>query len=90
MLSNTHALLKHNLPTEAIEAHMYPSLTYRSLISVGQLCNAGYQLVFDQDKVEAISPTNTVDMVGTRDRSTSLYLTPMDPTDEHQTAVTPT
>ena len=79
MLSSAHALLKHNLPQNAREANTYPDLTYQSLISVGQLCDAGYRVVFDQDKVEAISRKNTIDMVGTRDRTTGLYLTPMDP-----------
>ena len=79
MLSNAHALLKHNLPQPAREANTYPELTYRSLISVGQLCDAGYRVVFDQDKVEAISRNNTIDMVGTRDTTTGLYLTPMNP-----------
>ena len=80
MLSNAHALLKLNLPQHAREANTYPDLTYRSLISVGQLCDAGYRVVFDQNKVEAISKNNTIDMVGTRDKTTGLYLTPMDPT----------
>ena len=90
MLSNARALLKHNLPRDARKAHTFPGLTYRSLISVGQLCDAGYRVIFDEDKVEAISKTNTVDMVGTRDRPTGLYLTPMNPEDNVQPSTPPT
>ena len=89
MLSNAHALLKHNLPRDAREAHTYPDLTYSSLLSVGQLCDAGYRVVFDKNKVKVISKTNTVDMVGTRDRTTGLYLTPMNPKETMQPNTSP-
>ena len=80
MKSSAQAMTKHNLPPEARKAHTYPGLTYRSLLSVGQICNTRYRVVFDDDKVQAISKTtNSVDLVGYRDPSTGLYHTPMEP-----------
>ena len=80
MKSSTQAMTKHNLPPEARKAHTYPGLTYQSLLSVGQICDTGYRVVFDDDKVQAISKTtNSVDLVGYRDPSTGLYHTLMEP-----------
>ena len=44
MHSNEEALLKHQgLPTAAREANHYDDLAYKSLVSVGQICDAGYR-----------------------------------------------
>ena len=49
--SSAAALLPtQNLPLEARKAHVYPGLRYKSLISVGQMCDAGYAAVFTADK----------------------------------------
>ena len=37
------------LPEEARRAHVYPDLKYKSLVSVGQLCDSGYTAVFTAD-----------------------------------------
>ena len=31
-----------SIPTKARKSHMFPGLTYRSLLSVGQFCDSGY------------------------------------------------
>ena len=68
MQSSCRANLKHALPDDARRAHCYQGLTYRSLVSVGQLCDSNYRIIFDDDRVEAINKTtNKVDMVGKRD-----------------------
>ena len=44
MDSNEKALLKHNtFPEPARVSHLYNDLNYKSLLSVGQFCDAGYQ-----------------------------------------------
>ena len=44
MDSNEKALLKHStFPEPARESHLYNGLNYKSLLSVGQFCDAGYQ-----------------------------------------------
>ena len=44
MHSNEEALLKHQgLPTAAREANHYDNLAYKSLVSVGKICDAGYR-----------------------------------------------
>ena len=42
MASTEQGLIPHNLPRPAREGHLYPDLTYRSLVSVGQICDSGY------------------------------------------------
>ena len=81
MHSNSQALLHHNLPLDAQKAYTYPALSYRSLISVGQLCDLGYSVVFDNKTVKAVNnTTKLVDLKGTQDLYTGLYHTPMTPT----------
>ena len=55
MNSSASALIKNkNLPDEARKAHLYPELKYKSLMSVGQLCDAGFAVVFRKNKVEIV------------------------------------
>ena len=42
MASTEHGLIPHNLPRPAREGHLYPSLSYCSLVSIGQICDSGY------------------------------------------------
>ena len=80
MRSSSTANLKNDLPSSARQAHYYPGLTYRSLISVGQLCNAGYRVTFDRNGVAVVDPvTNKIGMIGSRDSATRLYHTLMVP-----------
>ena len=79
MSSNMSAILDiPNMPQQAKLAHIYPNLRYRSLISVGQLCDAGYEVTFDKNTVSVVNQnTHAVDLQGFRDRKSGLYLTPL-------------
>ena len=44
MTSTEQGLIPHNLPRPAREGHLYPGLTYRSLVSVGQICDSNYTI----------------------------------------------
>ena len=57
---------------------MYPNLQYRSLISVGQLCDSGHDVHFNKNKVTVVDVnTNKIEMEGFRDFPSGLYLTPI-------------
>ena len=79
MLSSAKSLLDlPTLPQEARVAHKYPDLSYRSLLSVGQLCDAGYNVFFHKDRAEVQqTTTGKVVLAATRDADTGLYLTPL-------------
>ena len=76
MKSSASAMLKNqNIPNEAIKAHLYPDLKYKSLQSVGQLCNSGFAVVFRHNKVEIVKNDDVKVMglariVGTRNENT--------------------
>jgi hypothetical protein len=50
--SHTGELLLSALPPEARRAHILPGLVHTSLISVGQLCDSGCDVIFTRDQVE--------------------------------------
>jgi hypothetical protein len=50
--SQTSELLLSVLPPQARRAHILPGLVHNSLISVGQLCDSGCDVIFTRDKVE--------------------------------------
>ena len=80
MRSSSTEKLKHDLPPSTQQAHCYPGLTYRSLISVVQLCDAGYKMTFDCDGVAVVDPlTNKIGMTGSRNSAAGLCHTPMVP-----------
>ena len=81
MSSNMSAILDlPTMPKSAKEAHIYPNLQYRSLLSVGQLCDAGYDVKFNRNGVSAIdTTTQKVALQGFRDKRSGLYLTPLQP-----------
>ena len=47
-------LLNSTLPKEAQQAHIYPSLAYKLLLSVGQMCNSGFAAVFTKNNVQVV------------------------------------
>ena len=82
------------LPTKARQTHMFPGLTYRSLLAVGQFCDSGYVCRFDDKKVEMQHPTAPT-ITGLRDPSSGMYLanlnqltapSPLPATPAHQAA----
>ena len=59
MRSSASASLKQsNLPETVRKAHLYPDLAYKSLLSAGQFCDAGYAAVFLKDRVEIVKKEN--------------------------------
>jgi hypothetical protein len=51
-LSHTTELLLSALTHQVRWAHIFPGLVHNSLISVGQLCNSGCNIIFTKDNVE--------------------------------------
>ena len=56
---------------------MYPYIKYKSLMSVGQICDEGYAAVFTKDKAHIVKTddvtiTGPVHVSGTRDTSTDM------------------
>ena len=75
MESTCTALLpQSDLPIAARKAHLFPDLAYRSLLSVGQFCDSGYEVYFNATKVE-VRKGDHVAITGNRDLQTGLYLT---------------
>jgi hypothetical protein len=50
--SHTSELLLSALPPQERRAHILPGLVHNSLISVGQLCDSGCNIIFTKDNVE--------------------------------------
>ena len=75
MESEASALLKNpHFPTAARQAHLYPKLAFKSLLSVGQLCDSGYAAVFKKNNVSIINENDVVitgpaHMLGYRDHT---------------------
>ena len=79
MRSSAAALTHHTtLPLAARHAHLFPDITYRSLLSVGQFCDAGYRVLFDDTMVYVLD-SKGVALTGHRDPVSRLYLTPLGP-----------
>jgi hypothetical protein len=60
------------LPTAACRAHIFPSLSFGSLISIGLLCDHGCQAIFTATTV-TIQKRDTTILTGTRSPSTGLW-----------------
>ena len=52
-MKSTHTVMLNmdNLPPEARRVHIFPHLVSSSLLSIGQLCNAGCTALFDKQKI---------------------------------------
>ena len=72
MQSNeTTMLCLQNIPDTAAKAHVFPDITEHSLLSIGQLCDAGCLATFDATSVNVIHNDTTI-RKGTRDQTTKL------------------
>ena len=60
------------LPTSACQCHVVPKLGKFSLVSIGQLCDAECDVLFQREKM-SVRYKNTVIMQGRRDLSTRLW-----------------
>jgi hypothetical protein len=67
IISSTHTakLPFPQLPTKAIEAHVFPHLRNHALLSVGTLCDSGCIVTFTQDSVQ-VQYNNRVILEGSR------------------------
>ena len=61
-----------HIPAAAATAHVFPSLSHHSLLSVGLLCKHGCKSIFDHKGVE-ITHHNRLVITGTRNPTTNLY-----------------
>jgi hypothetical protein len=57
----------------ASKAHVFPGMTHHSLLSVGQLCDEGYIVTFQQDSVTICNFDNSKLLIGPRDATTGLW-----------------
>jgi hypothetical protein len=71
----THLQLPH-IATAATEAHIFPTMKEHSLISIGQLCDAGCLATFDATSVLVTHQDQTV-LKGQRDAITKLWTVPI-------------
>jgi hypothetical protein len=71
----TNLQLPHINPA-ATEAHIFPKMTEHSLISIGQLCDAGCLATFDANTVLVTHENQTV-LKGMRDDITKLWTVPI-------------
>ena len=90
-MQSTHVVDLHipDLPPEACIAHLFPALGDTSLISIGQLCDAGCIAIFTSDTVK-IQLHDKVLLQGTRSLATNRLWTlelPSPPVEHAQTAV---
>jgi hypothetical protein len=61
------------LNTAASKAHVFPGMTHHSLLSVGQLCDEGYIVTFQQDTVTICNSDNSKLLSGPRDVNTGIW-----------------
>eukprot|EP00804_Cyclotella_cryptica_P019081 CCRYP_014487-RA/>CCRYP_014487-RA protein AED:0.29 eAED:0.21 QI:0/0/0/1/0.5/0.33/3/0/1151 len=75
------------LPPAMTEAHIVPGLTHSSLIATKKFCDAGCTVSFDTDACHIFHGGKLV-LTGTRDKTTGLWIIPLNPTSP-QTATAP-
>jgi hypothetical protein len=80
--TTTADLAIHNFNHRARSAHIINGLPHHSLLSCGQICNAGYRVLFEEGKANIfegnVTVHGTVLMEGQRDKSTGLWTVPLD------------
>ena len=70
--SHTRSLNIPDLPPEATHAHIVPELDAHSLISLGQLCDAGCTATIDKNTLD-VSYNDKIVMTGHRNDTTNLW-----------------
>jgi hypothetical protein len=71
------------LNAAASKAHVSPGMAHNSLLSVGQLCNEGYIVTFQQDTVTICNSENSKLLSGPRDQTTGLWRINLKQTNKH-------
>jgi hypothetical protein len=74
------------LPHEAWKAHLIPSLTHSSLVSIGKLCDAGCEATFNRATV-IVTKDNAIILTGPRDPQTGIWKFAMTPTPTPTTTI---
>ena len=68
-------------PHAARQAHMFPALKHKAILTIGQLCEHRFKAIFNNTMVQLSNADTTI--TGTRDLSNDLYfiylLQPADP-----------
>jgi hypothetical protein len=72
--SHTADLDIPELNAAASKAHVFPGMAHRSLLSVGQLCDEGYIVTFQQDTVTICNSENSKLLSGPRDETNELHM----------------
>jgi hypothetical protein len=72
----------HELNAAASKAHVFPGMAHHSLLSVGQLCDEGYIVTFQQDTVTICNSEDSKLLSGPRDVTTGLWRINLKPTNE--------
>ena len=78
LLSTHEGLLDFPLLSPAARlVHIFPDLHHCSLLSIGQLCDSGYEVRFDAATMRVYDSHNTTLLSGTRSHDTGLWHVPM-------------
>jgi hypothetical protein len=74
-MKSTHTAILDipQLSKAAKAAHIFPAMENNSLLSVGQLCDEGYYVLFSINEVTILNATQNIIMKGTRDLTTGLW-----------------
>ena len=59
------------MPHAARQAHLFPALKHKALLSIGQLCDHGFKAIFNDTTVQLANANTTI--TGTRDLFNGLY-----------------
>ena len=82
--SHTALLPQNNLPISEQQAHIFPNLKNKALLSIGVFCDNGCLALFDDKKVYIVDKrTNKNIMHGTRDNKSTLYMVSL-PTEQNE------
>jgi hypothetical protein len=81
--SHTADLDIPGLNAAASKAHVFPVMAHHSLLSVGQLCNEGYIVTFQQDTVTICNAESSKLLSGPRDVTTGLWRINLKQTHKH-------
>jgi hypothetical protein len=82
--SHTADLDIPGLNAAASKAHVFPGMAHHSLLSVGQLCDEGYIVIFQQDTVTICKSENSELLIGPRDVTSGLWRINLKQTNNHK------
>jgi hypothetical protein len=81
--SHTADLDIPELNAAASKAHVFPGMAHHSLLLVGQLCDEGYIVTFQQDTVIICNSEGSKFLGGPRDETTGLWRINLKQTNKH-------